>query len=480
VIDAHKVSDAIRSLRIRFVSANWLLTLGVSTVLVLLPFAVRLDGRPHADWLQFLGRFHPLLVHLPIGMLVLLPFLELAGTTRPGLREAAGFVLHLTLATAAITLVLGICLAYGSGVMGATVTRHMWGGIALLIELMLWVTVRPAWSSGQLHRAYPTLLAGCLLTLAWTAHQGGSLTHGSDYLTRYMPGPLKHFFPSASAASDAAYVGSVYTRYIHRIFDAKCVACHGASKEQAGLRLDFYELLMKGGKDGAVISPRNPDNSLLLQRVTLSPNDRHFMPAEGRTPLTAEEIAAVRAWISAGASPTGSSISGIAMATESAALPLQPVGDYSALMNEIRQMQSSEGAKLVAVSAKASDGLILRTTDVAPTFNDAQLARFQRFAPFIVEAELGRTAVSDSCFDTLSKFVNLRALHLEGTAVTGRGLAKLSSLSQLTYLNLSGTKVTSDALVPLKSIPNLRHVYLFETPAEPASAGTNSTLRSRQ
>ncbi len=86
----------------------------------MLPFAVRLNGQPHADWLQFLGRFHPLLVHLPIGMLVLLPFLEFAGTTRPGLREAAGFVLHLTLATGAIALVFGILLAYGSGVMGAS------------------------------------------------------------------------------------------------------------------------------------------------------------------------------------------------------------------------------------------------------------------------------------------------------------------------------------------------------------------------
>lgn len=478
MIDAHNLIDTIRSLRNRFASAKWLFTLGVSTLLVLLPFVVRLDGRPHADWLQFLGRFHPLLVHLPIGMLVVLPFLELAGTTRPGLRESAGFVLPLTLAAGAITLVLGISLAYGSGVMGTTVTRHMWGGIALLIELMVWVTVRPAWISGQLQRAYPTLLAVCLLTLTWTAHQGGSLTHGSDYLTRYMPGPLRRFFPLA--ASDAAYVGSGYTRYIHPIFDAKCVACHGASKEQAGLRLDFYDLLMKGGRDGAVIAPRNPDHSLLLQRVTLSPSDRHFMPAEGRTPLTADEIAALRAWIIAGASPTGSSIPGIGTPAESADGPLQPVGDYSDLMNEIRQMQDSEGAKLVAVSAKASDGLILRTTDVASTFNDAQLARFQRFAPFIVEAELGRTAVSDSCFDTLSKFVNLRALHLEGTAVTGRGLAKLSSLSQITYLNLSGTKVTSDALLPLKSIPSLRHIYMFETPAEPASTDTNSTLRSTQ
>jgi hypothetical protein len=154
------------------------------------------------------------------------------------------------------------------------------------------------------------------------------------------------------------------------------------------------------------------------------------------------------------------------------------VGDYNYLMNDIREMQTSGGAKLVAVSAKPSDGLILRTIDVASKFDDAQLARFERFAPFIVEAELGRTAVTDACFDTLSKFTNLRALHLEGTTVTGQALAKLSSLSQLSYLNLSGTTVTSDSLTPLKGMPNLHHIYLFDTPAEAAATLTNSTRTS--
>ena len=478
MIDAQKLVLAIRSLRIRTLTPQWLWILGLSATLVMPPFIVRLDGRQHADWLQFVGRFHPSLVHLPIGMLVLLPFLELGGTTRLGLREAAGFVLYLAFATSVFTLIFGILLAYGSGVMGTTVTHHMWGGIVLQIELLVCVALRPAWISGQ-QRSYPALLAVSLLTLTWTAHQGGSLTHGSDYLTRYMPVPLRKLFPTASAASDAAYVGSAYMRSIHPILDAKCVACHGASKEQAGLRLDFYELLMRGGKDGAIVAPRNPDRSLLLQRVTLSPTDQHFMPAEGRTPLTADEIAALRAWILAGASPTAISIPGLATTVENVE-PLQPVGDYNHLRNEIRQMQKSQGAKLVAVSATPSDGLILRTIDVASKFDDTQLAQFQRFAPFIVEAELGRTAVTDDCFGTLGKFTNLRVLHLEGTAVTGRALRKLSSLSQLTYLNLSGTKVTSDALAPLKGMPNLRHVYLFDTPVEPASAATDNTLGRTQ
>src|SRR5262249_48171748 len=158
-----------------------------------------------------------------------LPLLELAATSRPALRETAGFVLQLTLVTGGIALIFGLLLAYGEGATGSTVIRHMWGGIALIIELMLCVALRPAWTSGELPTLYPVSLAMTLLTLLWTAHQGGSLTYGSDYLTRYMPGPLKRVFALAPPASDASYAGSVYQRAIHPIFDAKCVACHGAN-----------------------------------------------------------------------------------------------------------------------------------------------------------------------------------------------------------------------------------------------------------
>lgn len=474
---AAKVGDAASNVlrRARLIPRVWIVTICVGAFVVSLPLFFPLDGKPHADWLQFLGRFHPLIVHLPIGLILLLPLLEFAGIRRQSLREAAGVVLQIALATCVLAIIFGLILAYGSGEIGTTVTRHMRGGILLATELLLCVAVRRSWLEGQRSGWYFILLTAVLMTLTWTAHHGGSLTHGSDYLTRYMPPALKRIVAPSAVSS---HPNSFFARHIYPVLDTKCVACHGTNKEQGGLRLDSYESLMAGGKDGVVIAPRNPDGSVLLKKVTLPPNDPHFMPAEGRAPLTPEEIARIRAWVLQGASPDATSIPGIFIAEDQEQAP-PPVGDYSAFMVEIQQMQKSQGAKLVPVSANPSDGLILRTIDVAATFNDAQLAKFQRYAPFIVEAELGRTAVTDASVITLSQFKNLRALHLEGTAVSGQSLGKLSSLSQLSYLNLSGTKVTSDAVAALKSKPNLRHLYLFNTPADPASMA-DSGIRSTQ
>ena len=437
----------------------------MSATLILLPWLVNLDGKPHADWQQFLGRFHPLAVHLPIGLLVLVPLLEIAGAFRPALREAAAFVLGLAFAASLLALTLGFLLAYGSGDAGLLVTRHMAGGVTLTIGVLLCLLVRPGWSSGRVAYVYPALLTSTLLALVWTADQGGSITHGSNYLTQYMPQPLKRLTLLGASTPPAT---SLYAKHISPILDANCITCHGQAKSRGGLRMDSYALLMQGGKDGPVIIAGSADKSILLQRITLPPSHKQFMPAEGKPPLRAEEIAWIKAWIQQGASRTDATLAGVSIREVRPDPPLQPVGDYTALLPEIRNMQQSQGAKLIPVSSKPEDGLVLFTVDAPNSFGDAQLAQFQKFAPYIVEAELGRTAVTNASFDTLKQFTHLRALHMEETRITGDGLAKLAPLSQLTYINLSGTQVTLAAVAPLSAMKNLRHVYLYNTPAQPA------------
>jgi mono/diheme cytochrome c family protein/uncharacterized membrane protein len=443
----------------------WMASLAFSVGLAFLPWLIKLDGNPHADWQQFLGRFHPLAVHLPIAFLLLVPMLEIAGTFRPPLREAAGFVLGLAFASSVLALTLGMLLAYGSGNTGTLVTRHMAGAIALTIGLLLCSLARPWWIERSVPIFYPALLACMIPLLFWTADQGGSITHGSNYLTAYMPARLKRL----TLLNTKTPPSSFYAMHINPIFDSNCATCHGAAKSKGGLRLDSFDFVMKGGKDGSVIIAGDPDRSPLLRRVTLPSDHKQFMPAEGRPPLRAEDIALIKAWIQQGASPTATVLAGISTGDERQELPLQPVGDYSALMPEIRQMQQTQGAKLIPVSSKPEDGLILFTVDASGGFGNAQLAQFQKFAPYIVEAELGRTAVTNASFDTLKQFTHLRALHLEETRITGDGLAKLASLSQLTYLNLSGTQVTEDSVRPLSSMKNLRHLYLYNTPARPVA-----------
>ncbi len=435
----------------------------LSLLLLSLPWIVRLNGQPHADWQQFLGRFHPLAVHLPVTLILLVPLLELGGRRKPALREAAGFVLGLAFVGCIASVILGYLLAFGSGAAGPGVTRHMWGGILLTVCTMLCLLTRPLWSAFPTEKVYPALLAITLMVMMWAAHQGGSLTHGSNYLTVYAPRPIKTI---VSLGSSKAKSDSFYVQHIDPIWDKKCMSCHGDGQVKGKLRMDTFEALMLGGKDGPVIVPNKPDDSLLLKRVTLPEGHKQFMPAEGKPPLSQEEIAWIRAWIQQGASPTATHLAGISI-REPSNVPLEPVGDYSALQPAIDRMKSVPGAKLLTVSAKPSDGLILNTLDVASSFGDTQLAQFEKYAPYIVEVDLARTAVTDASFTTLAKFTHLRAIHLDNTSVAGNGIEKLAGLKQLTYLNLSGTKITSESAARLKSLPSLQHIYLFNTPAQP-------------
>jgi uncharacterized membrane protein len=232
----------------------WVATSLLSVALLLLPLVYRLDGKPHADWQQFLGRFHPFIVHLPVGLILLVPLLELAGRTRPALREAAMFVLGLSVFSCLLAVALGYLLAYGGGDAGAGVSRHMWSGIALTIAVSLCALLRK--SSAGLRWLYPYVLACALLLLAWTAHQGGALTHGDKYLSEYLPAPLRRLAVGGRLpARPPDFPDSFYARHIDPVLEAKCVVCHGEQKVKGGLRVDSYNLLMRGGSEGAVIIP---------------------------------------------------------------------------------------------------------------------------------------------------------------------------------------------------------------------------------
>ena len=91
-----------------------------------------------------------------------------------------------------------------------------------------------------------------------------------------------------------------YLKEIKPLFAEKCFACHSALKEEAELRLETRELMLKGSYSGAVIHPGKPDESILLERI-LAKGDEQMPPPEEGSRLSEHDIALIRTWIEQGA-----------------------------------------------------------------------------------------------------------------------------------------------------------------------------------
>jgi mono/diheme cytochrome c family protein len=101
--------------------------------------------------------------------------------------------------------------------------------------------------------------------------------------------------PADSAGSDEPSTPS-FAAEVSAVLQRNCVSCHGEDEQSGGLRLDSYSAVMRGGDRGPVVVPREPADSLLLQKVTR--RDRPFMPP--RKTLAPRDILLLRSWIQGG------------------------------------------------------------------------------------------------------------------------------------------------------------------------------------
>lgn len=88
-----------------------------------------------------------------------------------------------------------------------------------------------------------------------------------------------------------------FERRIRPTLTRACIKCHGEKRQEAGLRLDSREGLLKGGERGPAIVPGKPQESILLEAVRQT--GELIMPPEGQ--LTGGQIADLARWIEMGA-----------------------------------------------------------------------------------------------------------------------------------------------------------------------------------
>ena len=108
-------------------------------------------------------------------------------------------------------------------------------------------------------------------------------------------GAVSLFLAAAGFASEPVS----YTEQIKPVLKARCYACHGALKQKGNLRLDTVAGMLKGGKDGPVLVPKQPDASGLIQRLTAT--DPEVRMPKDADPLKPEQIKLIEQWIASGA-----------------------------------------------------------------------------------------------------------------------------------------------------------------------------------
>lgn len=89
----------------------------------------------------------------------------------------------------------------------------------------------------------------------------------------------------------------LYTHKIKPLFATRCIACHGALQQKAGLRVDTAVQIIESG----VVVPGKSGESVLLNHLRGDPDYSRMPPASEGEVFSAAQIDLVKRWIDAGA-----------------------------------------------------------------------------------------------------------------------------------------------------------------------------------
>jgi uncharacterized membrane protein len=430
----------------------------------------------------FFGRLHPVLVHLPIGFLLMALLLRWV-SRKPKFEAFASvvpFVLLCGVAGALLACLTGLTLSSEGEYDGNAVMVHMWMGIG--------TTVIGAWLYSQLRSKQPAksinyTSLGLLALVTITGHLGGNLTHGSDYLSGAFSdeAAAKKGQTKRAPIADVQQAGA-YADIIRPILSEKCYSCHGENKQKGKLRLDQPEFLLKGGKDGQVVIAGKPLESELIKRLMLPLEDEHHMSPKEKAQVTKSEQALLSWWIANGADftkkvhelPQPAVVKPFLIALQG---PGEASGDSMPPANKDIPTSEVDAAETDALAALKSSGVIVLPVaegsnylgvdaSHAKNFGNAEMALLKPLRRQLVSLKLSGTKVGDEGVKMLAGFDGLIRLHLDHTGVSDAGLGALKMLGHLKYLNLTYTSITEKGLLSLQGMPALKSVWLYQTRIE--------------
>lgn len=431
-----------------------------------------------SNLILFFGRFHPLIVHLPIGFLILAVIFEVTERLRltRGLVVAVPFTLLIGTLSAIGATVIGFMLASSGDYDGDNLNAHKWAGIITTVISGLAYLL----SAGHLKlkeakdKIYLSSLGIIVIGLSITGHAGGNMTHGSDYLTAYMPFKPEAVDPLARPKVTHIAEAQVFGDLVHPIIEAKCKSCHNEDKKKGQLSFASIEDYLKGGKHGHLIVAGSANESELFERVTLDSHDKEFMPPEGKTPLTEDEILILKFWIEEAQSSYDTLLKDVEASEEVmlasnkilgldghvfaetislSAVDKNIVATLKEKGFEVRELVAESNAFDITLPAKKANNKTI----------DSYLKALEPLKENIVWLSLENNAITNKHLEIISRFKSLRKLKLCKNNIDDNGISHFSSLSDLESINLYGTKLTTKGIDILAKLPEIKRVYAWQT-----------------
>lgn len=419
---------------------------------------------------DFFGHFHPLLIHLPIGILLFAVLMEYAFPQKNSV-SLIRLILFLGAISAVLSAVLGWLLSFSGQYDADLLQKHKWSGICLsVISVLLW-----GWKlKGQLFsnaKWISHLLFGMMLALLFLAgHFGGSLTHGEDFLSFNSNNSAKYKNPTTKIepVTDTSK-GSVYDKLIIPVLTVKCYTCHNASKKKGDLVMQTYEALLQGGKTGAALKPGDPAHSELIKRILMDVMNEKHMPPRGKKQLSNQETQLLYWWIQNGASQN---------------IPISEVKKNDTLRVFLSNTNEKEIPELHLPPIKKADSIVLvklqnmqwevhtiskgsayieLSAISFPSLNNEQLKSIKGIASNIAWLNLANTQINDQAINVIGECTHLAKLTLSNTNISSASVQTLKKLTALRFLNMVETKLDDEGLKKLCEMPELKIIYCWKS-----------------
>jgi cytochrome c/Leucine Rich Repeat (LRR) protein len=420
---------------------------------------------------EFIGHFHVALIHLPIGILLIaLLLLWLRKNPKYNISYAViKIILLIGVLSALLSCITGYVLSTTDNYEKPLVEWHMWMGFGVAIASMF---LYMKFARNEFDIIYKALVVGLFILIIITGHLGGSLTHGSDYIS----------FNFSNDKNDTAKIKPLanvqevkaYDSIIRPILQTRCYSCHSSKRQKGGLRLDKFDLIMKGGKDGKIIKPGEPDNSDMIKRILLPDEDDKHMPPREKPQPDDKQIALLHWWIENGddslrkvkempqPEPIKSYLLALQVGHEEHKLPAN-IPSASVEKADSLAIQKLKNKGIIILPVAQNNNYLSANFVTATNVSDKGFELLLPLKKQLVWLKCGDTKITDSALSFIAQCTNLTFLQLDNTMITDKGLEKLSSLQQLQSLNLVGTNITANGLSALKNLKQLQSIYLYQT-----------------